>query len=102
MQISAAASGATSEPGRATEPSSAARVACDFEALLINQLLKAARTESAFAADEQSACDMREIGEQQLSLVLARSGGLGLARMLDSMLLSHTASEPASSAGPGQ
>ena len=49
-----------------------------FEALLIAQLLKVARDESG-GGDTES---IRDMAEQQLGAVMAKSGGLGLGRLI--------------------
>jgi Rod binding domain-containing protein len=50
------------------------KAAQDFEALLIEQILK-----SAHAGEDQSASALSEMAEQQFAQMLASSGGLGLA-----------------------
>lgn len=61
------------------------RAATDFEALLIQQMLKSAREsdstpEDSDGADQNSA--VMELGEQQFAQALAHSGGLGIAKMV--------------------
>lgn len=49
-----------------------------FEALLIAQLLKAARDECT-SGDTES---IRDMAEQQLSAIMAKNGGLGLGTLI--------------------
>jgi Rod binding domain-containing protein len=61
------------------------RAATDFEALLIQQMLKSAR-ESASAPEDSDGADQNsavmDLGEQQFAEALAHSGGLGIAKMV--------------------
>jgi Rod binding domain-containing protein len=70
------------------------KAAHDFEALLIGQMLKAAReSEGGMTgdADEQDETNstMVELGEQQLAQALAASGGLGIAKIVVAGLNNH-------------
>lgn len=70
------------------------KAARDFEALLIGQMLKAAReSEGGMTgdADEQDETNstMVELGEQQLAQALSASGGLGIAKMVIAGLSNH-------------
>lgn len=67
-------------PGR-PDPA-AAKVATDFEALFIGQLLKAAH--AAKLADDPLAGDgsFRDLQDRQLAQSLARSAPLGVAKLL--------------------
>jgi len=60
--------------------------ASQFEALLVGQMLKSAREASSkgLSADntDSSGDSMMEMAEQQLSKVLAASGGLGLSKLI--------------------
>lgn len=93
-------------PPQAASPGSAAslkskdtperieKAAHDFEALLIGQMLKAAReSEGGMTgdADEQDETNstMVELGEQQLAQTLAASGGLGIAKIVIAGLSNH-------------
>lgn len=56
-----------------------------FEALLITQLLRAARADASGwlgAGDDQSASPAVEMAEEQLAASLSAQGGLGLARLI--------------------
>jgi Rod binding domain-containing protein len=75
-------SGAT----RAAMPSKTRDAAADFEALLIAQMLRSARSSSSLASldGEASGSDdaITDLAEQQLSNSLASAGGLGLATLV--------------------
>ena len=73
--IGAITSGA---PQPAENPRAVKESAEQFEAMLIAQLLKAARDESG-GGDTES---IREMAEQQLGAVMAKSGGLGLGALI--------------------
>jgi flagellar protein FlgJ len=74
--ISAAA---TAPPAKQETPQRIEKAASDFEALLIEQMLKSARESSG--GDGESST-MMEIAEQQLSRVLSKSGGLGIGKVI--------------------
>ena len=61
-----------------TNPESITKAAGDFEALLIAQLLRAAR-ESDGTAEADS---IMEMAENQFASLMAKNGGLGLARLV--------------------
>jgi Rod binding domain-containing protein len=61
--------------------------ACQFEALLINQLLKSAgeaESGGALGPGDESQADssMLDIAREQLAQALAKQGGLGIARLV--------------------
>ena len=62
------------------------RAASDFEALLIEQMLRSARESSAPDTDENDGAEqnssLMELSEQQFAQSLANSGGLGIAKMV--------------------
>ena len=62
------------------------RAATDFEALLIQQMLKSARDSASAGSEESDGADQNsaivELGEQQFAQSLAHSGGLGIAKMV--------------------
>ena len=76
------------------QPDSPAKIhdaAMQFEALLLGQILRAARESGGGwmgSSDGASDCAM-EFAEQQLSMVMAQSGGLGLASLIASGLESR-------------
>ncbi len=60
-----------------------------FEALLVAQLLRAARGDGAGwlgAGEDHSSTPAMELAEEQLAAALAAQGGLGLARLITSGL----------------
>lgn len=74
---------AASSPPKPTKAEGAAK---QFEAMLINQMLKTARESGSSGLgdeDEDSeAGPMLDLANQQFSQLLANNGGLGLARLL--------------------
>lgn len=73
---------ATPEP----RPKDAAEAARQFEALLLAQLLREARQSSA-ADDQDSTQDtMWDVAAQHFAQVMAKNGGLGIARLIRSGL----------------
>ena len=68
------------------DPAKIVKAATDFEALLLAQILKAAR-----AGDDQNqdSTTMIDLGEQQFAQVLATNGGLGIARMVTAGLIKN-------------
>ena len=74
------------------------QAARDFEALLIGQVLKAARQSGNGGwlgeGDDQGGNTMLEVAEEHLARTLAASGGLGLGQMIISHL-SHSSGEAA-------
>ena len=61
--------------------------ATDFEAMLLNQLMSAARVGSD--DEDQANSSLKELGEQQFAHSLASSGGLGIAKMVIAGLTKH-------------
>jgi Rod binding domain-containing protein len=77
--------GARSDGGRAPDPpEKVLDAAQQFEALMLGQILRAARESSGSSSD----CAM-DYAEQQFATVMARSGGLGLARLIVQGLEPH-------------
>jgi Rod binding domain-containing protein len=74
-----------SEPGN-TVPQKVKAAATQFEAMLIAQMLSSSRESAAsgWGADGDDKTDdtMMEMAEQQLSQVLASTGGFGMAKMV--------------------
>ena len=60
--------------------------ACDFEALLIGELLKSSREAGGGGwlgtGDDDAGCIGVEMAEQQFAQMLAKRGGLGLAALI--------------------
>lgn len=70
----------------------------DFEALLIQQLLRSAREAGAGAgmgSDDQSFDSIMDFSEQQIARMLTASGGLGLSSLIARGLESGRAEENA-------
>ncbi len=82
--ISAAERGAEIAPdGRKAGNASKARDAAQqFEALLLGQILHSVRASGGDSAGECAT----DFAEEQLALVMARRGGLGLARLIEAGL----------------
>lgn len=86
MQVSALQSPLAMTARVPSQPAKIERAATDFEALLIERMLRSAResTEADSAdsdgADQNSA--VMELGEQQFAQSLAHSGGFGIAKMV--------------------
>jgi Rod binding domain-containing protein len=67
--------------------------ASDFEALLIGQMLKSARSDSDGwfgTGEDKSSESLIEMAEDQIAKVLAKGGGLGLAGMIERSLASQS------------
>lgn len=80
-----AAATAAGQGGQAAEKSKLKQAANDFEALLVTQLLRSARSGSAGwlgSGDDQSASSMLEMAEEFLAQAMTASGGLGLGRQI--------------------
>jgi Rod binding domain-containing protein len=60
----------------------------DFEALLLGQMLKSARSDSGWlGTDDDDAGEAAVgLGEEQLARSMAQSGGLGLSKLIESGL----------------
>lgn len=74
--------------GPADSPGTIRKAAQEFESMLIEQMLKAARTESESGSlgpgeKDEAGQTMLDLADQQLARVMAANGGLGLARMLE-------------------
>lgn len=68
-----------------TEKSSKKETASDFEALLIGQMLKSARSDSngwLGTGEDSSSESLVDLAEDQIAKVLAQGGGLGLGDMI--------------------
>ncbi len=84
-------------PDSSGSPSRARDAARQFEALLIGQLLHAARADGSnwLGSSEDAAGDCAtDYAEQQLAAVMAQSGGLGLAHMVEQGLGKRPAAPP--------
>lgn len=71
------------------DPAKVRDAACQFESLLMGQLMKSMRdSNSGWLGDDedQAASTATEMAEEQFAKALARQGGLGLANMVVSGL----------------
>jgi Rod binding domain-containing protein len=88
--------------GRDT-PEAIAKAATQFEALLIGEVMKSAREANGSGwgdtDEEEAGSTLMEVSEQQIAQALARSGGLGLAKMISSGL--SRAAAPSAPTSPG-
>lgn len=67
------------------KPKNAAEAAEQFEALLLAQMLRAARPEGT-EEDDTTSSTMWDMAAQQFSQLLAKNGGLGLSKTIASGL----------------
>ena len=72
-----------------------------FEALLLGQILRSVREAAGSQNSDEAANCATEFAEQQLALVLARQGGLGLAALIARGLDRKPAASEAPSPGRG-
>jgi Rod binding domain-containing protein len=66
-----------------------AGAAMDFEALLVSQMLRSVREEGSGwlgTGDDQASSSAFGLGEEQLARALTKSGGLGVARVIEAGL----------------
>jgi peptidoglycan hydrolase FlgJ len=70
---------------QADTPERVTEAAQQFEALLLEQLLRSMRTEDSGwmgAGEDKSSASVMEYAEQEFARVMAAGGGFGLARMI--------------------
>lgn len=82
----------TAAINRNDNPAKLQHAAADFEALLIEQMLKAAQNPDGGgpgADGSQDSSSLMELGQQQFAQALANSGGLGIAKMVMAGLSKH-------------
>ncbi len=76
----------------------------EFESLFMHELLKTMRSASALMSAEDEAQEsgtlMNDLMDEQLSRVLVRGGGLGLAKILEAQLASRNGTPPAAAPDP--
>jgi Rod binding domain-containing protein len=70
------------------DPAKIRKSATDFEAMLLNQLMRTARGDASDVGDQANS-SLKELGEQQFAQALASSGGLGIAKMVVGGLTKH-------------
>ncbi len=82
----AAAADALNRRQPANGGSKADNAACDFEALLLGQILKSAHEGGGWlgGAEDDASDAAVGLGEEQLARTMASSGGLGLAKVIES------------------
>lgn len=68
------------------DPAKIRKSATDFEALLLSEILRHAHSDDD---GDQESSTMLELGEQQFAQVVASSGGLGIAKMVEAGLTRH-------------
>jgi Rod binding domain-containing protein len=72
------------------KPDKVAKAAKDFEALMVGEVMKAARASSDGSwlgtGDDQAGALAMDMAEQQFAQALASGGGLGIAKMVTSSL----------------
>ncbi|NBP36381.1 MAG: hypothetical protein EBV01_13410 [Betaproteobacteria bacterium] len=88
-----------SQPTLDRAKSSNTKAAQQFEALLIRQFLANARSTSWLSDQHESESGWREIADDALAGYLAKSGGMGLAKQIES-LLSQANAKTASAGNP--
>lgn len=73
------------ESGRGEDPELLRQAAAEFEALLVTEMLKAARASGEGwlgSGKDEAGATMVELAEQQFAQALAGAGGLGLAELI--------------------
>jgi Rod binding domain-containing protein len=89
VSLAAEATPAGRLEGTKESPAALADAAKQFEALLITELLRAARGDSEGwmgAGEDQTAASAMELAEEQFAGALAAQGGLGMASLIISGL----------------
>ncbi|MEO8026426.1 MAG: hypothetical protein ABI823_08130 [Bryobacteraceae bacterium] len=83
MELSSIGSLSSSTPAPVEPPPKTIKdAASQFEALLLQQMLRSVREACDSDTQDQAAANMKEYAEQNLSQLLAKSGGLGLGALL--------------------
>lgn len=82
--------------GNRDSPEKVAKAAQDFEALLIEQMLKSVRESNfgggwASTEQDQAANTALDLADQQMAQLMARAGGLGLSKIIAAGLKPNTA-----------
>lgn len=74
------------------------KAAGEFEALMIEQMLKAARDNTSTSLDGENSPDanetMLDLANQQLAQLISKAGGLGLTRLIEKGLETQKSPEP--------
>lgn len=90
-KIGTSPSPAAAVAGSRNDPARVRDAACQFESLLIGQLMKSVRESSTgwlSDGEDQAGATATDMAEEQFARALARQGGLGLARLVVSGLQS--------------
>jgi len=75
-----------------SSPERIAAAAKEFEAVLIEQMLKEAHASSGFGEEQdQASATLREIADQQFARLIAGQGGLGVTKVLLQSLKKNSA-----------
>lgn len=88
MRIDAILPAGTPAPSATADGRKLAEAASDFEALLIGQMLKSARSDSEGwfgTGEDQTTASLVEMAEEQIAKVLAQNGGFGLASTIEKL-----------------
>lgn len=85
-------------------PERVAAAAKEFEAVLLEQMLKEARAGASLGEDhDQASQSLREIADQQFARVIANQGGLGVTKvLLESLNKASTGAIAAPSGAKGE
>lgn len=107
FQAASAAFGVSSGKAAATGVGKTVAAAADFEALMIGELLRAAREGNSVMSGENGEDDSiadtaMSIGEQGLAKVLASHGGIGLAKMAEKSLAASASQDAANTGDSSQ
>jgi Rod binding domain-containing protein len=72
--------------GMRNDPAKVRDAACQFESLLIGQLMKSMSSAGWMGDEDQAGSTATEMAEEQFARAMAQQGGLGLARLIVSGL----------------
>lgn len=88
--------------GAKARPDKLREAAQQFESLMINEMMKSVKAASSSGwmgseeGGDSAGESAMEMAQTQFAAALARSGGLGLAKMIEKAVAPHTHSAPAS------
>jgi len=89
------------DPGAVQRPKPG-ETASDFEALMIGQMLKSARSDSGGwfgTGEDTTSTSLIEMAEEQIAKVIAQGGGLGLSKLIERALDQPAASSTVQMSG---
>jgi peptidoglycan hydrolase FlgJ len=94
--------GPAAKPG--DDPKKVTDAARQFEAMLIEQMMKSARTTGGgmMGSEDESGAALGEMAEQQFAQLLANNGGIGLAKLVAAGLQQTSKIEPAEREVPSE